>query len=90
MSDSAGKRVWPLDHYAIEGVRITDWLAPGVVKYHRRLATTLTLLLAAGFTIGHVEEFRPSSEQVEKDPTLAEELDRPMFLMVQAAKSSMD
>lgn len=86
MSDASGKRIWPLDRYALEGQRVTDWLAPGVIKYHRRLATTLNLLIGTGFVIEHVEEFHPSPEQIENRSALAEELDRPMFLMVRAAR----
>ena len=33
-----GRKVWAVDHYAIEGPRITDWLAKGVEKQHRTLA----------------------------------------------------
>ena len=35
----AGRRTWPLDGYLDEGPRTTDWLAPGVLKQHRTLAT---------------------------------------------------
>ena len=44
-----GRRTWPVDHYAVEGSRVTDWLAKGVVKQHRTLATTLNTLIGAGF-----------------------------------------
>jgi hypothetical protein len=32
--DDDGRTVWPLDQYLVEGRRETNWLAPGVVKYH--------------------------------------------------------
>lgn len=80
----AGHRIWPLDRYLVEGPRITDWLAPGVVKQHRTLGTTLTTLIRAGFTLTHVEEFRPTDEQIAAAPSLAEERDRPMFLLLAA------
>jgi hypothetical protein len=44
-----GRKVWPIDHYAIEGARITDWLAKGVVKQHRTMGTTLNTLIGTGF-----------------------------------------
>jgi hypothetical protein len=57
-----------------------------VVKHHRTIGTTLNLLIQAGFSIGHVEEFRPTDEQIAARPDLAEELERPMFLLVQARR----
>ncbi|RVA54542.1 class I SAM-dependent methyltransferase [Mesorhizobium sp. M7A.F.Ca.US.001.01.1.1] len=80
--DSEGRKTWPVDQYLVEGPRSTDWLAKGVVKHHRTIGTTLNALLQAGFTIAHVEEFRPTSEQIAAKPELAEELERPMFLLV--------
>lgn len=80
--DEAGRSVWPLDGYSREGRRTTDWLAKGVVKYHRTLGTTLNALIAAGFRIGHVEEWRPSAGQVKGHPDWAIEMERPMFLLI--------
>jgi SAM-dependent methyltransferase len=85
-TDGAGRRTWPIDDYFNEGPRVTDWLAPGVVKYHRTLGKTLNLLLRAGFLLTHVEEWRPTQSQIEAAPELLEELDRPMFLLVAAEK----
>ncbi len=44
--DPDGRKTWPVDHYAIEGARTTDWLAKGVIKHHRTIATTLNTLIA--------------------------------------------
>lgn len=82
--DACGTRIWPLDAYFREGARTTDWLAKGVVKQHRTIGTTLNLLIASGFAIEHVEEFRPTPEQIAARPELADELERPMFLIVGA------
>ncbi|WP_192245771.1 class I SAM-dependent methyltransferase [Mesorhizobium silamurunense] len=84
--DAAGKKTWPVDRYLIEGPRTTDWLTRGVVKHHRTIGTTLNRLIKAGFTIGHVEEFCPTDAQIAARPELAEELERPMFLLVQARR----
>ena len=81
-----GNRVWPLDRYADEGERITDWLAPGVRKQHRMIGTTVSTLIDAGFTLRRLIEWRPSAAQIAADPALAEELDRPMFLLVAAQR----
>ena len=81
-----GRKTWPVDGYLIEGPRTTDWLAEGVVKQHRTLGTTLTLLMRAGFTLTHAEEWRPTDAQIRARPELAEELERPMFLLLAARR----
>jgi SAM-dependent methyltransferase len=84
--DEEGRRVWPVDHYAIEGSRTTDWLAPGIVKHHRMLATTVNTLIEVGFSIRQLFEWYPTAEQLEAQPALADELDRPMMLLVAAQR----
>lgn len=79
-----GRRIWPLDRYLVEGERVTDWLAPGVVKQHRSLGTLLNTLIEAGFTLSQMQEWGPNDEQVAAQPALAEERDRPSFLLVKA------
>ncbi len=81
-----GARTWPVDHYAIEGERITDWLAEGVRKQHRTLGTTLNALIDAGFAIRRVVEWSPTPEQLAAQPSLADELERPMMALVAARK----
>lgn len=85
-SDAAGRRIWPIDRYGVEGRRVTDWLAPGVVKHHRTVGTTLNTLVDAGFAIRRVVEWAPTDDQVAANPTLEEERDRPMFLIVSATR----
>jgi SAM-dependent methyltransferase len=84
--DAEGRPSWPLDGYLREGVRRTDWLAPDVVKYHRTLGTTLTTLIRLGFTLRQVEEWAPAPAQLAARPALAQELERPMFLLVAAQR----
>jgi SAM-dependent methyltransferase len=84
--DAAGRKLWPIDRYFVEGPRTTNWLAEGVVKYHRTLGTTLNLLIRAGFAIERVEEFCPTDEQIAADQLLAEERERPTFLLVAARR----
>jgi SAM-dependent methyltransferase len=84
--DAEGRRTWPVDGYQDEGPRVTDWLAQGVVKQHRTIGTTLNGLIAAGFAIRHVEEWGPTDAQVAARPELAEERERPMFLLVAAER----
>jgi SAM-dependent methyltransferase len=84
--DSDGRKTWPVDRYSVEGPRRTDWLAKDVLKYHRTIGATLNTLIGAGFTIRHVQEWRPTDDQVAANPDLAEELERPMMLLVAAQR----
>lgn len=84
--DADGRKSWPVDHYLVQGQRTTDWLAEGVIKQHRTIGTTLNLLIQTGFTIGHLEEWGPTDEQITAMPELAEERERPMFLLVAARR----
>ncbi|MDR6288784.1 SAM-dependent methyltransferase [Inquilinus ginsengisoli] len=82
--DAAGREVWPVDRYLEEGPRITDWLAEGVIKQHRTIATYVALLLRAGFTLAHLEEWGPTAEQIADHPEFAIERQRPPFLLIAA------
>lgn len=84
VSGDDGGRAWPVDHYAAEGERRTDWFAKGVLKYHRRLATTVNTLLDTGFSIRRLIEWSPTVKQLESQPELADEIERPMMLIVAA------
>lgn len=84
-----GRPSWPLDSYFREGERVTDWFAKGVVKQHRTLGTILNLVMYAGLTLAHVEEWRPSPAQIAAEPAWEKELERPMFLLLSARKNSM-
>lgn len=85
LNDEDGRNTWPVNGYSVEGERRTDWFAKDVLKYHRTLATTLNELIGAGFQIRRVEEFAPTPAQIAQSPQLAEELERPMILLVSAS-----
>lgn len=72
----------PGPDYLDEGPRTTDWLASGVVKQHRTLATTLNLLIGAGFTVQRVEEWGPSRTEIAAHPEWRIDHRRPAFLLV--------
>lgn len=82
--DKDGYKTWPIDGYADEGPRTTNWLAEGVVKQHRTLGTTLNSLIQAGFAIRHVQEWSPTADEIAANPALAEELERPMMVLISA------
>src|SRR6185369_7771213 len=84
--DAAGRKTWPVDGYLDEGPRSTDWLAKGVIKQHRTLATYLNMLVRLGFAILHVEEWGPTPEQIASQPGLADERARPPFLLIAARR----
>jgi SAM-dependent methyltransferase len=84
--EADGRNVWPVHGYLDEGERRTDWLAKGVVKQHRTLATYINLLLRSGFTIAHLDEWGPTAEQIAAQPDLADEYQRPAFLLVACSR----
>ena len=84
--DAAGQKSWPVDHYLDEAQRATDWLAPGVIKYHRTIGTYVNLLTGKGFTLRHLEEWQPTEAQIAAQPSLADELHRPMFMLIAATR----
>lgn len=77
---------WPVNGYLTEGPRTTDWLAKGVIKQHRTLATYLNLLIATGFLILGIEEWGPTEAQIAAHPEWACERERPPFLLVSAGR----
>ena len=85
-ADAAGHKTWPVDSYLNEGPRSTDWLAKGVIKQHRTLATYLNMLLRRGFTLCHVEEWGPTEEQIAAHPQWADERQRPPFVLIGARR----
>jgi len=85
--DKDGRKTWPVYGYSIEGERRTDWFAKDVLKYHRTLATTVNTLIDMGFTLRRIEEFAPTPEQIAQMPALAEELERPMMMLVSAHRN---
>lgn len=84
--DEQGRKFWPVDHYQVEGPRRTNWLADGVIKQHRTLGTLLNLLIASGFTLDYVNEWGPSAQDLQDRPGLADEVHRPMMLIVAASR----
>lgn len=87
IEDEDGCKTWPVNGYSIEGERRTDWFAKGVLKQHRTLATTINTLIGADFTLRRIEEFAPTAEQIAAMPELAEEMERPMMLLVSAQRN---
>ncbi|MDL2219054.1 class I SAM-dependent methyltransferase [Ruminococcaceae bacterium OttesenSCG-928-O06] len=85
--DDAGNAVcWPVDNYFHEGARTAVFLGETVQKYHRTLTTYLSGLVQAGFAITDVVEPTPPTRLLAEDATMAQELRRPMMLLVAAQR----
>ena len=87
LTDDSGERFWGVNHYQDESQRVSNWLADGVIKYHRTLGTTLNALIKAGLTISEVNEWGPTQGQIAAWPALAEEAERPMLVLIAARKA---
>lgn len=79
-----GRRVWPLDGYSRPGPRVTDWLAPGVVKHHRTIGDHVAAFTGAGLHLTALVEWSPSDDDLVAHPDWDDERDRPMFLLLAA------
>ncbi|MFT4005175.1 MAG: class I SAM-dependent methyltransferase [Lacrimispora sp.] len=76
---------WPVDRYFYPGERTTHFLGENVVKQHHTLTQILMGLIKAGFLLEAVEEAVPNPEMLDI-PGMADEMRRPMMLMVKALK----
>lgn len=78
---------FPVDRYYYQGQREAVFLGEKVAKYHRTLTTYLETLLENGFALRHVVEPQPPQEWLSW-PGMADEMRRPMMLLVSAQKIS--
>jgi SAM-dependent methyltransferase len=83
-TETDGSKVWPINDYLLEGRRVTDWITPGVVKYHRTVSSYVNSLLAQGFHLVRLEEWGPNHKQIAEHPEWADEVHRPPFLLLAA------
>ena len=84
--DGDGKPLyWPMDRYFFPGGRETVFLGQRVVKQHHTLTQILMGLLRAGFCLEAVEEAQPPEELLDV-PGMADELRRPMMLLVRCRR----
>jgi SAM-dependent methyltransferase len=63
-----------------------QWLAEGVVKQHRTIATYISILLDAGFTLSAINEWGPAVEMVKQNLSWAENRERPIFFFIKVTK----
>jgi hypothetical protein len=87
MGPDGEKLHWPVDGYHNEGPRQARFLDHDVIKYHRTVSTYINTLITSGFRIAGLSELKPTPEMLESNPAWAEEIRRPMFLLISAVKS---
>lgn len=78
---------WPVDNYFYPGERTTNFLGKTVQKYHHTLTQILNGLIQTGFVVEAVEEAMPPEEMLPC-PGMADEMRRPMMLLVRGRKAS--
>ena len=84
--DGEGKPLyWPVDNYFVPGERSTDFLGHEIRKQHHTLTQILMGLLRSGFALKEVEEAQPPENMMDL-PGMADELRRPMMLLIRAEK----
>lgn len=86
-SNGGKPEYWPVDNYFITGERITGFLGQTVKKQHHTLTQILMGLRNAGFSLDAVEEAVPDSGMMSI-PGMADELRRPMMLLIKAVKGA--
>ncbi|MDO4269968.1 MAG: class I SAM-dependent methyltransferase [Eubacteriales bacterium] len=77
---------FPVDRYFDEGARQANFLGERVTKYHRTLTGIVGALLENGFVLSGLVEPQPPQRMVEEIPGMADELRRPMMLILAARK----
>lgn len=86
-SPQGDKLHWPVDRYHEEGPRQATFLGHVMTKYHRTTATYLNTLLQTGFRVTGTSEIKPTPQMLDEHPNFADEIRRPIFLLLQAVKS---
>lgn len=88
MTDAEGYLVGAVNDYLREGQRLTNWIADGVVKYHRLISTSINALQANGLKLDIVDEFSLSDADIAAHPEWEQERYQPMFLLFATSASS--
>jgi SAM-dependent methyltransferase len=85
--DAQGKQLhWPVDQYFSEGMRRSVFLGEEVIKYHKTLTTYVNSLIKSGFEITGLIEPTPEESIFNTVPGMADELRRPMMLLISSKK----
>ncbi|MEM9039416.1 MAG: hypothetical protein AAGD33_05920 [Actinomycetota bacterium] len=82
VDDPSGDRVRPLNRSLVEGPRVRRWFVDGVEKRHRTLAAYVNSIIDAGLALDRLVAWGPSAAEIEARPHLADDVDRPWFLVI--------
>ncbi|KAI0100526.1 S-adenosyl-L-methionine-dependent methyltransferase [Nemania sp. FL0031] len=86
VTEETGRKVWLVDAYQREGVRMRTWFVEGVRKQHRTMGSYINMLLNSGLRLTDFVEWCPSEEELASNPGWDVELVRPTFLLMGAKK----
>ncbi len=85
--DEFGRKVhYKLSDYMVRGKRNTTWLGNEIEKFHRPISSIANSLTRGGFMIENISEPLPTKETMDNYPYMADELQKPSFLLVRARK----
>lgn len=77
---------FPVDHYFCEGARQAVFLGERMTKYHRTLTSYVGALLENGFALTGLAEPHPTQQMIDTIPGMADEMRRPMMLILRGEK----
>ena len=83
-TDPDGSRVFAITDYGVEGKRVSNWIADGIVKYHRKLSTLVMTMHRHGLMLRSIEEWTATDDAIARNPALIDEKTRPQLLLMAA------
>ena len=85
-NESGKVKHYNLDNYGNSGIRSTEWMVEGVIKYHRTFSQIVNELIGAGFAIERMSEPLPDAQVLSLNPNMIKEFDKPSFLIIRSRK----
>jgi len=83
------KLFYAVDDYTDEGPRAFEWWGETFINMHRTLSSYVAAFLQAGFVLDSLQEPTPSDEQLAANPSLADELRVPNFIIYALRKPAI-
>lgn len=85
--DENGKKLYAnISNYSVDGKRCSKWFVEDVIKYHRTFSSIINTLINSGFIIEKLLEPYPTEEIIKKYPDYKDNMHKPDFLLIKAAK----
>ena len=76
-----------ISDYSVDGKRCSEWFVEDVIKYHRTFSSIINTLINSGFIIEKLLEPYPTEEIIKKYPDYKDNMHKPDFLLIKAAKT---